>query len=101
MVQHFLLSAAARSLSIGKVMRMSDHGAENVFARLRWPATDGEPVCPHCGCASCYDCHRGDQRRWRRKVCCRDFSVTSGTLFAGRKLPLKTYLLAIVGFATR
>jgi transposase-like protein len=98
MAQHFLLSAAARSLSIGRVMRMSDHGAENVFARLRWPATDGKPVCPHCDCASCYDCHRGDQRRWRCKMCCRDFSVTSGTLFAWRKLPLKTYLLAIVAF---
>jgi len=36
------MSAAARSLSIGKVMRMSDKGAENVFARLRWPTTDGK-----------------------------------------------------------
>ena len=43
MSQHFLMSAAARSLSIGKVMRMSDQGAENVFARLRWPTTDGKP----------------------------------------------------------
>ena len=43
MSQHFLLSAAARSLSIRKVMRMSDQGAENVFARLRWPTTDGKP----------------------------------------------------------
>ena len=52
MSQHFLLSAAARSLSIGKVMRMSDQGAENVFARLRWPTTDGKQVCPDCGCAT-------------------------------------------------
>ena len=37
MAQHFLLSAAARSLSPAKVMRMSDRGAENVFLRLRWP----------------------------------------------------------------
>jgi hypothetical protein len=41
MAQHFLLSAAARSLSPGKVMRMSERGAENVFVRLRWPQTDG------------------------------------------------------------
>jgi len=33
MAQHFLLSAAARSLSPAKVMRMSDRGAENVFLR--------------------------------------------------------------------
>ena len=31
MAQHFLLSAAARSLSLAKVMRMSDLGVENVF----------------------------------------------------------------------
>ncbi len=98
MAQHFLLSAAARSLSLGKVMRMSDRGAENVFARLRWPTTDGRPVCPECGCMTCHDCRRGEIARWRCKACGADFSVTSGTLFAWRKLPLKTYLLAIAVF---
>jgi hypothetical protein len=39
MAQHFLLSAAARSLSPAKIMRMSDNGVENVFLRLRWPDT--------------------------------------------------------------
>jgi transposase-like protein len=92
------MSAAARSLSIGKVMRMSDQGAENVFARLHWPTTDGKPVCPDCDCTTCYDCHRGAYSRWRCKACGCDFSVTSGTLFAWRKLPLKTYLLSIVVF---
>jgi hypothetical protein len=66
MAQHFLLSAVARSLSPAKVMRMSDRGAENVFLRLRWPQTDGKPVCPLCGCQICYDCRRSDtQSRWR------------------------------------
>jgi len=55
MAQHFLLSAAARSLSAAKIMRMSDRGVENVFLRLRWAATDGKPVCPGCGCMIC--CH--------------------------------------------
>ena len=99
MAQHFLLSAAARSLSAAKVMRMSDRGAENVFIRLRWPQTDGKPVCPHCECPTCYDCRRApDRPRWRCKACGADFSVTSGTLFAWHKLPLKSYLLAIVVF---
>ena len=53
MAQHFLLSAAARSLSAAKIMRMSDRGVENVFLRLRWPETDGKPVCPGCGCTVC------------------------------------------------
>ena len=96
MAQHFLLSAAARSLSPAKVARMSDPGAENVFLRLRWPETDGKPICPNCGCQVCYDCRRpAGQARWRCKACGADFSVTSGTLFAWHKLPLRTYLMAI------
>jgi transposase-like protein len=99
MAQHFLLSAAARSLNPGKVMRMSDRGAANVFLRLRWPQTDGKPVCPRCGCRICYDCRRAaDRPRWRCKACGADFSVTSDTLFAWHKLPLKTYLMAIAVF---
>jgi transposase-like protein len=99
MAQHFLLSAGARSLSAAKIMRMSDGGVENVFLRLRWPETDGKPVCPGCGCTVCYACRRpAGQMRWRCKACRGDFSITSGTLFAWHKLPLRTYLLAVAGF---
>ena len=99
MAQHFLLSAAARSLSLAKVMRLSDAGVEDVFLRLRWPDTGGKPVCPDCGCPICYACRRPTgQLRWRCKACRRDFSITSGTLFAWHKLPLRIYLLAVVVF---
>jgi transposase-like protein len=99
MAQHFLLSAAACSLSPGKVARMSEQGAENVFLRLRWPQTDGKPLCPNCDCRICYDCRRPNgQPRWRCKACGGDVSVTSGTLFAWHKLPLRTYLMAIAVF---
>ncbi len=99
MAQHFLLCAGARSLSAAKIMRMSDSGVENVFLRLRWPETDGKPVCPDCGCTICYACRRpAGQLRWRCKACRGDFSITSGTLFAWHKLPLRTYLLAVAGF---
>src|ERR1700712_5292857 len=99
MSQHFLLSAAARSLSAAKILRMSDTGVDNVFLRLRWPDTDGKPVCPGCGCTICYPCQRSSgQPRWRCKACRQDFSITSGTLFAWHKLPLRTYLLAVATF---
>ena len=99
MAQHFLLSAAARSLSAAKILRMSDTGVNNVFLRLRWPDTDGKPVCPGCGCTICYPCQRSSgQPRWRCKACRQDFSITSGTLFAWHKLPLRTYLLAVATF---
>jgi transposase-like protein len=75
---------------------MSDRGARDAFARLRWPTTDGKPVCPRCGCTTCHDCRRDESARWRCKACGADFPVTSGTLFALRKLPLKTRLMAIV-----
>jgi transposase-like protein len=99
MGQHFLLSAAARSLSLTKIAGMSESEAENLFLRLRWPQTGGKPLCPRCGCRICYDCRRDtDRPRWRCKACRADFSLTSGTLFAWHKLPLKTYLMAIAVF---
>ena len=49
MAQHFLLSAAARTLSLAKVMRMSDDQAFEAFKSLRWTANEGAPVCPRCG----------------------------------------------------
>ncbi len=97
MSQHFLLSRAAKSLSIVSVMGMSDAEAEATFRKVRWPATDGEPVCPHCGGTDAYDCRRKNRApRYRCRACKKDFSITSGTLFASPKLPLRWYLPAIL-----
>jgi transposase-like zinc ribbon protein len=52
MSQHFLLSPAARSLSLAKVARMSAEEAHNAFRLIRWADTKGEPVCPRCQCAT-------------------------------------------------
>src|SRR4051812_474772 len=52
MSQHFLLSAKARTLSLTKVMRMTDQAAETTFRNVRW--TDGKAVCSHCGCPTVY-----------------------------------------------
>ena len=99
MAQHFLLNAAARSLSVAKIIGLSDEQVLDVFARLRWPETAGEPVCPGCGCTICYPCPRSpDRPRWRCKACQGDVSITSGTLFAHHKLPLRTYLHAVAVF---
>src|SRR5947209_3632489 len=99
MPQHFLLTSAARTLSLASVMRMSNEEAERVFVRLRWSDNKGDPYCPHCGCTIVYSCRRPNGApRWRCKACRKDFSVTSGTLFAFHKLPLRTYLAAIAIF---
>jgi hypothetical protein len=54
MSQHFLLSPAARSLSLAKVARMSDQEAHDAFRLIRWADTKGEPVCPRCQCGTAY-----------------------------------------------
>ena len=99
MSQHFLLSARARSLSLATVLRMTDKQAETMFAALRWADTNGKPVCPHCACTIVYEARRPNGAlRFRCKACRKDFSLTSGTLFAFHKLPLQTYLAAVVIF---
>jgi transposase-like protein len=96
MSQHFLLSTAARSLSLARVARMSDAEAAEVFKQVRWHATGGEPVCPRCGCLGVYSFRT--RPLFKCKACEHQFSVTSGTIFAGRKLPIRDYLMAIAIF---
>jgi transposase-like protein len=97
--QHFLLCSKARTLSLTQVFGLSNQAAEDLFRAIRWTETEGKPVCPHCGCTTCYDCRRpSGASRWRCMACRKDFSVTSGTLFAFHKMPLRIYLAAIVIF---
>ena len=55
MAQHFLLSAAARTLSLKTIFSEGEDAAYRRFRRLRWPQTDGAPACPVCGCLDIYD----------------------------------------------
>jgi transposase-like protein len=99
MAQHFLLSPQAKTLSLASVFQMKDEAAEMAFRRIRWHETDGQPVCPHCGGVDAYDCRRlKGAPRFRCRACVKDFSITSGTLFASHKLPLRCYLAAIAIF---
>jgi len=99
MAQHFLLSPTAKTLSLAQVFRLSDKEAEAMFAKVRWADTDGQPVCPHCGGVDAYDCRRPNGApRFRCRACAKDFSITSGTLFASHKMPLRAYLAAIAIF---
>src|SRR6202167_320384 len=101
MSQHFLLSRPAKSLSLAQVFRMSEPEAEATCAKVRWPETNGAPVCPECGGLNAYDCRRPNGApRFRCRACKADFSITSGTLFASHKLPLRAYLAAIAIFCS-
>jgi transposase-like protein len=94
--QHFLLSAKARTLSLTGIMRMSDDDAHATFQAIRWAGNGGEPFCPRCECQIVYT--MGTRRLWKCKDCHHQFSVTSGTIFSSRKLPIRDYLAAIAIF---
>lgn len=96
MAQHFLLTPEAKTLSLAKVLRMTDKQAEASFRAIRWQATDGEPVCPECGCLDHYNLK--SRPVWKCKGCKKQFSITSGTIFHGRKLSLRDILGAIAIF---
>jgi len=96
MSQHFLLSSAARGLSLRAVARLSDEEAFETFKSIRWSDNGGEPYCPKCGCVATYTLK--GYKLWECKGCRAHFSVTSGTIFASRKLAIRDILLAIAIF---
>ena len=96
MAQHFLLSAKARSLSLASILRMSDAEAHARFTTIRFADNGGEAFCPRCRCAAVYA--YAARKIWKCQACYHQFSVTSGTIFASRKLPIRDYLAAIVLF---
>lgn len=93
MAQHFLLSAAARTLSLKAIYKAGEEAAHDAFCKMRWPETDGEAVCPDCGCCETYKITT--RRKFKCKACLRQFSVTSGTIFASRKMAFVDLLAAI------
>jgi transposase-like protein len=96
MSQHFLLSTKARTLSLAQVLRLSDEEAYATFKGIRFSQNGGEAFCPKCGSLALYNLPR--RKMWRCKDCPCQFSVTSGTIFASRKLSIRDILAAIAIF---
>jgi len=93
MAQHFLLSAGARTLSLKAIYQAGEDKAYRTFCTLRWSLTNGDPVCPRCGCLDAYAITT--RRKFKCKACWHQFSVTSGTIFASRKMAFTDLLAAI------
>ncbi len=91
MAQHFLLSAAARTLSLRMIYKAGENAAYETFRKMRWP--EGKPVCPRCGHDETYSITT--RRKFKCKACSHQFSVTSGTIFASRKMAFVDLLAAI------
>lgn len=96
MAQHFLLSSKARTISLKAVFSMGEDKAYQAFCDMRWPETDGDAVCPRCGCFETYNIT--SRRKFKCVGCHHQFSVTSGTIFASRKMSFTDLLAAIVIF---
>jgi hypothetical protein len=96
MSQHFLLSAKARSLSLSQVLRLTDDQAYETFKAVRWAGTEGKPFCAKCGSVAVYEYKA--RRIFKCKGCTAQFSVTSGTIFASRKMAHRDLLAAIAIF---
>lgn len=93
MAQHFLLSAAAKTLKLKDIYRSGEEKAYETFLQIRWPETNGEAVCSHCGGVEPYEIK--SRRKFECRACGKQFSVTSGTIFASRKLSFMDLLGAI------
>ena len=78
---------------------MCDEEAERVFIRLRWSDNDGERLLPALRLPDRL-CLPPAERRAALALQSlpQGFQVTSGTLFAFHKLPLRAYLIAIAIF---
>lgn len=92
----FLLLSRARTLSLKDVFAMGEDGAFAKFCEMRWPETNGEPVCPKCGSLGAYKITTRRKFKCRDKSCFHQFSPTSGTIFASRKLPYVDLLAMIL-----
>ena len=60
---HFLLSAAARTLSLREAFALTDEQAFALFGEVRW-GRDADPVCPSCGVAEQH-WFLASRRQWR------------------------------------
>ena len=75
---------------------MSDDEAWEAFKAIRWADNQGEPYCPKCGCVAVYQFRA--RRLFKCQACKWQFTVTSGTIFASRKMAVRDILGAVAIF---
>jgi transposase-like protein len=75
---------------------LTDDEAYETFKAIRWAGTEGKPFCAKWGCVVVYEFKA--RRIFKCKGCNAQFSVTSGTIFASRKMAIRDLLAAIAIF---
>lgn len=84
------MSRESVSLSVPEVFKWTDKQCLDFLVEVRFGSWDSVG-CPHCGTTGKHY-WRPTQKRWKCSGCGSTFSVTSGTVFAKRKLPLQTLI---------
>jgi transposase-like protein len=100
---------AKQEFSIPSLMAQvpTEESAYLLMEKLRW--TETGIVCPHCGSLAKHyflkprDAEgrktrtgsRSQRRVWKCKDCRKQFSVLTGTIFHGTKIPLRTWLFVV------
>jgi transposase-like protein len=92
-------------------MLPDEAAAYEYLERLRWK---GEPVCPHCGVKDSRHYFlkpsngtsratrtgaQSQRRVWKCRDCRRQFSVLTGTIFHGSKVPVRTWIFVLFEMA--
>jgi transposase-like protein len=95
MAQHYLLSPDARALRDEDMQFLAmDEGVAYAYVMLmRWGSLTKQ-ICPKCGT---FESHlpRAAHKQWRCNACRHDFSLKSGTIFQGSRLPFSIILKAM------
>ena len=91
-----MLLAKARTMKLRDVFAAGEDAAFKTFCTMRWPDTNGEPVCPRCGGLDPYRITTRRKFKCRNAGCHHQFSPTSGTIFASRKMAFVDLLGAIL-----
>lgn len=92
---HFLLQARSRTLNLRDIYKAGEDAAFETFCKLRWPETDGKPVCPKCGGTESYTIKTRRKFKCKHADCHHQYSPTSGTILHSRKMDYVDLLAAI------
>lgn len=90
-------SGQALALMPFDIAAWTEEDARVQFQRFRWSEHGGRPTCGHCG-SDAVNTHKR-RRIYKCKKCFRQFSDTSGTPWAYRKLGFRKLMLVISVFA--
>src|SRR5579871_1830773 len=100
---------ALSMLKLSEKLR-TEADAYKYLEELRW---NGNPVCPHCGGTDPYFLNpensvsrrtrtgsESQRRVWKCRSCRKQFSVLTGTIFHGTKIPVRTWVFVVFEMAS-